>query len=136
MTARDVSEAAAAGDVLALRIWNETTAMLASAIANILDVFNPDLVVLGGGVTNAGDMLLRPVREQALAWAMPPMRAAEIVLAELGSSARRRQCGGRRIRPVRGASVTPPAARSDPDAPAATRVPASPTAAAAEARRA
>ena len=135
MTARDVSEAAAAGDVLALRIWNETTAMLASAIANILDVFNPDLIVLGGGVTNAGDMLLRPVREQALAWAMPPMRAAEIVLAELGS-----RLGVVSAAVVAfdrfGGSVTPPAARSDPDATAATRVPASPTAAAAAARRA
>ena len=61
--------------------------MLASGVANILDAFNPDLVVLGGGVTNAGDMLLRPVREQAFAMAMPPMVApAEIVLAELGSS--------------------------------------------------
>ena len=61
--------------------------MLASGVANILDAFNPDLVILGGGVTNAGDQLLRPVREQAFAMAMPPMVApAEIVLAELGSS--------------------------------------------------
>jgi glucokinase len=86
LTARDVAEAATAGDPLAARIWDETTAMLASGIANVLDVFNPELVVLGGGVTNAGDMLLRPVREQALAWAFPPAAvSAEIVLAELGA---------------------------------------------------
>jgi glucokinase len=87
LTARDVAEAAAAGDPLATRIWDETMEMLASGVANILDAFNPDLVILGGGVTNAGDQLLRPVREQAFALAMPPMVApAEIVLAELGSS--------------------------------------------------
>ncbi len=86
VSARDVAEAAAAGDPLARRIWDESMTMLASGIANILDVFNPELVVLGGGVTQAGDMLLVPVREQALAWAMPPMAAtAEIVLAELGT---------------------------------------------------
>jgi glucokinase len=85
VTARDVSEAAAAGDVLASEIWDETTAMLGSAIANVLDVFNPELVVLGGGVTRAGDQLLAPVREAALRQAMAPARrSAEIVLAGLG----------------------------------------------------
>ncbi len=83
--AEDVAAAAAQGDALASAIWDETTAMLGSAIANILDVFNPDLVVLGGGVTRAGDQLLRPVRDAALSQAMPPARnAADIVLAGLG----------------------------------------------------
>ncbi|HYH92978.1 MAG TPA: ROK family protein, partial [Candidatus Saccharimonadales bacterium] len=85
VTARDVAEAAAAGDGLASRIWDETTAILASAVANILDVFNPELVVLGGGVTRAGDQLLVPVRAGAIAQAMPPAAgAADVVLAELG----------------------------------------------------
>jgi glucokinase len=60
-------------------------AMLGSAVANILDAFNPGLVVLGGGVTRAGDQLLIPVREAGLRQAMEPARrSAEIVLAELG----------------------------------------------------
>lgn len=85
ITARDVAEAAAAGDPLATRVWDETTAMLGSAVANLLDVFNPELVVLGGGVTRAGGQLLRPVREAALTQAMAPAaRSAEIVLATLG----------------------------------------------------
>ena len=85
VTARDVSAAAAAGDALAGRIWDETVAMLASGVANILDVFNPQLVVLGGGVTRAGSQLLRPLREASLEMAMPPAaRAADIVLAGLG----------------------------------------------------
>ena len=85
VSAADVSRAAAAGDSLAGEIWDETTAILGSAIANILDVFNPELVVLGGGVTRAGDQLLLPVREGALRQAMAPARnAADIVLAGLG----------------------------------------------------
>jgi glucokinase len=83
--ARDVAAAAAAGDALAGRVWNDTTAMLGSAVATILDVFNPDLVVLGGGVTNAGDALLRPVRDRALRDAMAPAAAsADVVLSTLG----------------------------------------------------
>jgi glucokinase len=85
VTARDVAEAAAAGDAVAAEVWDETTAILGSAIANILDIFNPELVVLGGGVTRAGDQLLVPVREAALRQAMAPARnAADIVLAGLG----------------------------------------------------
>jgi glucokinase len=85
ITARDVSIAAAAGDAVARRVWDETTRMLGSAVATILDVLNPELVVLGGGVTNAGDGLLRPVREAALREAMRPAAgSAEIVLATLG----------------------------------------------------
>ena len=86
VTALDVAQAAAAGDALAGRIWDDTTRMLGSAIATILDVLNPELVVLGGGVTNAGDALLGPVRETALREAMAPAaRSADIVLATLGA---------------------------------------------------
>ena len=84
ITARDVAQAAAAGDPLAREVWDETMAMLGSAVANILDVFNPELVVLGGGVTRSGDQLLAPVREASLRQAMAPARnAADIVLAGL-----------------------------------------------------
>jgi glucokinase len=80
-----VAAEAAAGDPLASEVWDETTAMLGSAIANILDVFNPELVVLGGGVTRAGDQLLAPVREAGLRQAMAPARnAGDIILAGLG----------------------------------------------------
>ncbi|HET7474376.1 MAG TPA: ROK family protein, partial [Candidatus Limnocylindrales bacterium] len=85
VTARDVAEAAAAGDPLASRVWDETTEILGSAIANILDVFNPELVVLGGGVTRAWRQLLDPVRDIGLRLAMPPARrSGDVVLTALG----------------------------------------------------
>ena len=85
ITARDVSRAALADDAVAARVWDETMAILGSAMATILDVFNPDLIVLGGGVTRAGDQLLRPVREAGLAAALnPARRSGDIVLSALG----------------------------------------------------
>lgn len=85
ITAEDVAREAAAGDPLAGRIWDETCALIASGVANILDVFNPELVVLGGGVTRSGAQLLTPVRAGALAMAMAPAAgAADVVLAALG----------------------------------------------------
>jgi len=85
VTAQTVAEAAVAGDPLARRIWDETTLILGAALADILNVFNPDLIVLGGGLTGAGGQLLDPVRKAALAQAMAPAReSSEIVLAALG----------------------------------------------------
>jgi len=86
VTAKEVAAHALAGDPLAVRIWDETMAMLGSGLANVLDVFNPALVVLGGGVTRVGDQLLVPVRDAALRDAMGPARdSADIILTELGS---------------------------------------------------
>jgi glucokinase len=85
VTARHVAEAAAAGDPIASAVWDETMEMLGSGVANALDVFNPDLVVLGGGVTRAGRQLLDPVREIGLRLAMEPARrSGDVVLAGLG----------------------------------------------------
>ncbi|MFL5778642.1 MAG: ROK family protein [Chloroflexota bacterium] len=85
VTAKSVAEAAAAGDPLAGRVWDETTEVLGELVASVLDAFDPEVVVLGGGVTNAGEQLLGPVREQALRLALAPSaRAARIERAALG----------------------------------------------------
>jgi glucokinase len=85
ITPADVSAAAAAGDGLASRVWDDTTEVLGAGLATILDVFNPNRIALGGGVTRAGRLLLEPVRHQALSAALPPAAAAaDIVIAELG----------------------------------------------------
>lgn len=85
VTAADVSRAAAAGDPLAVRVWDETVDLLGSAVTDLVNVFEPELVVLGGGVTRSGAMLLDPVRETVRREAMAPAgRAARVVLASLG----------------------------------------------------
>jgi glucokinase len=85
ITAADVSAAAAAGDPLAARIWDETIDLLGAAVTDLVNVFEPDLVVLGGGVTRAGAMLLDPIRALVAREAMPPAAgAARVALAGLG----------------------------------------------------
>ena len=84
ITAEAVSEAAKANDPLAERIWDETMEVLGAAVANVLNAFEPELVVIGGGVTRAGDLFFDPIRRRALTLALPPQRRARIVPAELG----------------------------------------------------
>lgn len=85
VTARDVAEAARDGDRLARTIWDETMVVLGATVANVLNAFNPGLVILGGGVTRAGDLLFEPVRRLALSQTLGPQaRDAQIVPAQLG----------------------------------------------------
>lgn len=85
LTAADVTAAVRHGDPLARRIWDETTTMLGAGIVSIIHAFNPQLVILGGGVTHAGDLLFEPVRRVVHERAMPWLReAVRVVPAELG----------------------------------------------------
>lgn len=83
-TAADVAAAARAGDEHAARVWTETTDALGCGLTSIVNLFEPELVVLGGGVTRAGEQLLGPVRSQVARQAMIPAGRARIVTAGLG----------------------------------------------------
>jgi len=85
ITAADVSAAALAGDEVAATVWNRATTALGSAITDLVNVFEPDLVVLGGGVTRSGAQLLEPVQRAVATGAMgPAARVSRVELAELG----------------------------------------------------
>jgi len=86
--ARDVLAARAAGDALAARIWEETCYYLALTITNIQHLFNPELVVLSGGLINAGPLLLETVQRhfEQVSWKIAP-DAPRIALATLGTDA-------------------------------------------------
>jgi glucokinase len=87
-TAADVARAARAGDALAVRIWDESMDALAGGLSSIVNLWEPEVVVLGGGVVRSGDQLLVPVREKVARLAMgPAARAARIVPAEAGDLA-------------------------------------------------
>lgn len=88
VTSEDVLEAADAGDALAQRIWDETCYYLALACVNIQHAFNPQVVVLAGGLINAGDALLEPTRRHfdKLAWQIAQDHP-KIVFASLGANA-------------------------------------------------
>lgn len=86
-TAADVARAARTGDPLATALWDETTDLLAEGLASIVNLYEPELVVLGGGVTRAGEQLLGPVRHKTARLAMGPVAATRIVRARAGDRA-------------------------------------------------
>ena len=69
-TAADVAARALGGDTVAAQVWDETVAALASGMTSGVTVFEPDVVVVGGGVSHSGEQLLGPVRERVRADAM------------------------------------------------------------------
>jgi glucokinase len=88
ITAQTVYEAAAAGDELALEVVNDTAKFLAVGIANLLNVFNPEAVVVCGGVTLAGDHLFVPLRREVARRAFKPaVTACRIVPGDLVGTA-------------------------------------------------
>ncbi|MFN2417458.1 MAG: ROK family protein [Candidatus Limnocylindria bacterium] len=84
--AEDVVAAARDGDPLASSLWAETMELLGGGVVSIIHAFNPRLVILGGGVTGAGDMLFGPVRRIVAERTMPWLgEVVEVVPAELGT---------------------------------------------------
>ncbi len=86
ITAKTVAQAAAEGDTTAVTIMKEVGRWLARGILTVIRVVDPDRVVLGGGVSQAGSVLLNPVRDSLQEFQSPTVRySTEIVLAELGT---------------------------------------------------
>jgi glucokinase len=66
-------------------VWRETVDALACGLTSIVNMVEPELVVLGGGVTRAGDALVAPVRAAVRAAAMTPGgKAVRVERAALG----------------------------------------------------
>jgi glucokinase len=84
---RTVTELAAAGDPLAAGVVAEAGRHLGVALASLANIFDPDVIVIGGGVSAAGDLLLDPARQELGARALPPMNRTPVKLAELGPDA-------------------------------------------------
>lgn len=85
ITAADVVASAAAGDAIARDVWQETIEALACGLTSIVNLFEPEAVVLGGGVSRSGEQLFGPVREWVRGHAIAPAgRAVQIVPAALG----------------------------------------------------
>jgi glucokinase len=79
---------AAEGDLTAIEILDGIGRKLGAAIGSFVNIFRPQLVVIGGGFAAAGDFLLEPARETMRREALPPARdRVEIVRAELGTAA-------------------------------------------------
>jgi glucokinase len=69
-----VTELAHDGDGAAVEVLRLIGSRLGVAIASLVNIFNPEVVVIGGGVIGAGELLLGPARAQVASRAMPPNR--------------------------------------------------------------
>ncbi|MBV6520489.1 MAG: Glucokinase [Gemmatimonadaceae bacterium] len=88
LTAAIVYEGAHRGDELSLEVVRETARFLGAGIANLLNIFNPDVVVIAGGVTQAGDKLFDPLRKEVRKRAFrPAVEACRIVPGSLPGTA-------------------------------------------------
>jgi predicted NBD/HSP70 family sugar kinase len=84
LTAQDVGLAAGLGDEYSVRLLSQAGTYLGISLANVINVFNPSLVVLGGGLVNAGLPLLESLTEALKADTMMGIRdGLEIVVSKL-----------------------------------------------------
>jgi glucokinase len=84
---RAVTEAALAGDEIAIGVFDLIGSRLGVACATFANVFQPDAIVVGGGVIAAGDLLLEPARRELRQRALNPMNRTPILEATLGNDA-------------------------------------------------
>ncbi len=63
LTALEIYRAAEAGDAMALQVFDQTAQYLALALANACTVTSPEAFIFFGGLTNAGDLLMRPLKQ-------------------------------------------------------------------------
>ncbi len=88
LTARMVFDAARLGDPVAVAVVDRAARHLGAAVASTVNMLNPDMVVIGGGVAAAGQVLMRPLRKHFRSYVLPlAARDARIVRAKLGDDA-------------------------------------------------
>ena len=87
ITGTQVGEAAVAGDETALAAVGTAAEWLGLALANAAQLFDPERIVVGGGVADLGETFLEPVRASCRAQMFGPARETKIVRAQLGYDA-------------------------------------------------
>ena len=86
--ARTVIDAAREGDKVACEVYDKYIYYLAIGIVAIINAFDPEIIALGGGVSKAGDFLLKPLREKVAKYVFyKDLPYAKIEIATLGSDA-------------------------------------------------
>jgi glucokinase len=81
----DVTELARGDDELALSVLEEAGQWLGIGLAGFVNIFNPEMVVVGGGAMEAGELILKPARQEVNLRARPPSRdLVEVKEATLG----------------------------------------------------
>jgi len=87
VTGKTVTEAAIAGDEAAREVMDLVGTRLGVGLSSLANIFNPDVMVIGGGVIVAGDLLLEPARRELRKRALPPMNETPVREAQMGNDA-------------------------------------------------
>jgi len=88
LTAEDIAHAAREGDEMAQVMMERTGMFLGIALAAVINLLNVEMVVMGGGVMEAGDLILKPTIKETRRRAFPPsFNSCEMVIAKLGPTA-------------------------------------------------
>ena len=87
VTSKDIFDAAKTGDALSLKLVDTLGEMLGTAIAHITAVVDPDVIVIGGGVSKAGQILLDAIEKHYRPTAFHACRDTQFKLAVLGNDA-------------------------------------------------
>jgi glucokinase-like ROK family protein len=88
LSAKDVGDALAVGDQVAIEIINDSGTLIGLALSSLVNILNPGLIVLGGGLTKSGNLLLSSIRQTVLTRALPfSTRYLRIEYSALGDKA-------------------------------------------------
>jgi glucokinase len=88
VTTKTIFTQAAKGEQEAIKTIDETCEYLGAALASIVNIFNPEIIVIGGGVADAGDEFIAQIWSALKSRAMPPsLKGLRLVHAELGNDA-------------------------------------------------
>ena len=83
-----IAQEAQKGDQVAIEVFEETGYYVGLCAANLINLLNPEMIVIGGGIAQAGELILEPIRRTAYACAVRSLsRSCRIVPAELGDNA-------------------------------------------------
>jgi len=83
-----VTDAANDGDPVAVAVVEEAGRRLGAGLSGLANIFEPEVIVIGGGVTKViGELMVAPAREELRARALPPMNKTPVRMAELGTEA-------------------------------------------------
>jgi glucokinase len=87
LVGKTVTELAIKGDPLAVEVVAQAGRHLGVALASLANIFDPDVIVIGGGVSAVGELMTGPAREELQSRALTPMNRTPVKLAELGPDA-------------------------------------------------
>jgi len=88
LTAEEATQLARQGDKGAQEILRQAGSWLGLCLANLVSTLNPEVIVLGGGVAEAGELVLRTARQSMMRWGQPiAVRQTRLVCSRLGGAA-------------------------------------------------